>query len=516
MPIIMFICLIGLTAAIAVSLTVEHTIRQASLGRERVQASAAAEAGLDAAYAALQQSSGTSLPCSLTGKASSVSQKPAYSVTFTYLSASVDSNGNHPAIPCTPGVGVVAAPYQAIITAAGSTAAPGIGGQVSKPRRMESVVKLRAGTASWEDNFSKAVFTENSMTTTNQWNLNGAGADFYTNGSFACNSSSKFSGSVATQGTAGMTNNCTILGSLWAKGKVTTSTTGISVGGDLKSSTDGVSVGNSPLTVGGSVLLAKALTISDGKALSAQKISGTVSQNLGTFTDPPHEAFPKIGYDPAKWTEKGWNIITWVQYVTALRAEHVGLAADPAPSYWTATGYCTIANQSYNLNATMYSPTTPTVIDARVCSTATNNNTSLKWQGNSKANELKLRSDLTIIATDFYNTGALNVTSADGNPHTLRIIVPWINGSNCSASGAGNIKFDAGGLVINSSITTFLYTPATMTLTNGISIGGQLYACTMNASVTTNINFKRVGGPTDDNSGAVNYQVDILYKRDIA
>ena len=54
-----------------------------------------------------------------------------------------------------------------------------------------------------------------------------------------------------------------------------------------------------------------------------------------------------------------------------------------------------------------------------------------------------LRSDMTIITNDFYNTGSLNVTSVDasGNPssvqRTLRIIVPWVNGSTCAASGAG-------------------------------------------------------------------------------
>lgn len=521
MPMTLFVCMIALAVGIAMTVTVGFTIRQASMGRVRVQSTAAAEAGLDAAYAALQQSAGTALPCSLTGTGRSVDQNPSYSVAITYLDSTVGADGNPQVIPCTPGVGVAKAPATAIITAEGVTAAPAFEGAGTQARKMESVIRLRAGTASWEDNFSKALFSESAVTTTNQWNLNGAGADFYTNGNFGCNSSSKFGGSVGTQGTASLTNNCTITGTLYAKGKITTSTTGISIGGDLKSSTDGASIGNSPLTVGGSVLLAKALTISDGKSISAQKITGTVSQNLGTFADPPHEAFPKVSYDPAQWTSKGWSIITWPQYIAQLRAEHLGLGADPAPSYWTSSSYCTIAYQSYSLNAVMYSPTSPTVIDARTCSTAASKNTNLQWQGNSKANELRLRSDMTIITNDFYNTGSLNVTSVDasGNPssvqRTLRIIVPWVNGSTCAASGAGGIKFDAGGLVINPTITTFLYTPGTMTLTNGITLGGQLYGCTINSSVTTNINFKRVGAPTSSDASNINYSVDIVYKRDI-
>ena len=369
MPMTLFVCMIALAVGIAMTVTVGFTIRQASMGRVRVQSTAAAEAGLDAAYAALQQSAGTALPCSLTGTGRSVDQNPSYSVAITYLDSTVGADGNPRSSPALPVWVWPRRPPRPSSRQKGHSG-PRIRGAGTQARKMESVIRLRAGTASWEDNFSKALFSESAVTTTNQWNLNGAGADFYTNGSFGCNSSSKFGGSVGTQGTASLTNNCTITGTLYAKGKITTSTTGISIGGDLKSSTDGASIGNSPLTVGGSVLLAKALTISDGKSISAQKITGTVSQNLGTFADPPHEAFPKVSYDPAQWTSKGWSIITWPQYIAQLRAEHLGLGADPAPSYWTSSSYCTIAYQSYSLNAVMYSPTSPTVIDARTCSTA--------------------------------------------------------------------------------------------------------------------------------------------------
>ena len=56
MPMTLFVSMIAVAAGIAIALTVTITTRQASLGRETVQANAAAEAGLDAAYAALEQS----------------------------------------------------------------------------------------------------------------------------------------------------------------------------------------------------------------------------------------------------------------------------------------------------------------------------------------------------------------------------------------------------------------------------------------------------------------------------
>ena len=181
----------------------------------------------------------------------------------------------------------------------------------------------------------------------------------------------------------------------------------------------------------------------------------------------------------------------------------------PAPGDWTSADYCTIAYQSYSLNGPLLGPNVPTVLDARTCSTAgspASKRTNLQWQGNSKAVELKLRADLTIIATDFYNTGTLKVTSVDaaGNPSTtprqLRIIVPWINGTTCSASGAGKIKFDAGGVQFDPTITVLLYTPGTITLSNGVTLNGQIYGCTVTASNATTVNFVPVGGPTGDDA----------------
>ncbi|MDQ1249999.1 MAG: hypothetical protein QG597_4376, partial [Actinomycetota bacterium] len=323
------------------------------------------------------------------------------------------------------------------------------------------------------------MFSEAAITTTNQWALNGAGSDFYTNGNFACNSSSRVDGSVYTQGTANLTNACRVLGDVWARGQVTTSTTTVNIGGSVKSSTAGLRIGNNPLTIGGNVLLATTLVNSDG---GSPNVGGTISQNLGTFVDPPKDTFPKIGYDATTWTDRGWQVMTWVNYIDGIRT------LGPAPGYWTSADYCTIAYQSYSLNGPLLGPNVPTVLDARTCSTAANpasKRTNLQWQGNSKAVELKLRADLTIIATDFYNTGTLRVTSVDaaGNPSTtprqLRIIVPWVNGTTCSASGAGKIKFDAGGVQFDPTITVLLYTPGTITLSNGVTLSGQIYGCTV-------------------------------------
>lgn len=508
----MFAIIIGVGAVMLIFSSALFTVRQTTLGRERVQSTATAEAGLDSAFAALEQSNGTNVPCSLSGAATGVAQDPGYQVQIEYFTENPSRDGEGDAIPltCTPGSGVSEVPYQAVVTSTGSTAVPGVPGAASKTRRMEALVRLRANAATWADRFTKAVFSEASITTTNQWALNGAGADFYTNGNFACNSSSRVDGSVYTQGTANLTNACRVLGDVWARGQITTSTTTVNIGGSVKSSTAGLRIGNNPLTIGGNVLLATTLVNSDG---NSPNVGGTISQNLGTFADPPKDTFPKIGYDATNWTDSGWQIMTWVNYISGLRAD------GPAPGWWTSTSYCTIAYQSYSLNEPMLSPNVPTVLDARTCSS--NGGTNLQWQGNSKAVELKLRADLTIIATDFYNTGTLKVTSVDaaGNPSTtprqLRIIVPWVNGSSCGASGAGKIKFDAGGVQFDPTITVLLYTPGTITLSNGVTLSGQIYGCTVTASNATTVNFVPVGGPTEDDAAASStYALDIVYQRD--
>lgn len=512
MPMTLFVSMIAVAAGIAIALTVTITTRQASLGRETVQANAAAEAGLDAAYAALEQSGGTDVPCTLTGAASQVSQNPGYSVTFSYKSEERDANGNLIDLPCSPGVGVSEPPYQAVVVSHGTTEAPGFGGADSQPQRMESLISLRAGSASWEDNFAKAVFSDRSITTTNQWNLNGAGADFYTNGDFACNSSSRFDGSVYTQGTANLTNSCRVMGDLWARAQITTSTTTVNIGGSVKSSTAGLRIGNNPLTIGGNVLLAGSLVNSDGRS---PNVGGTITQNTGVFENPPQETFPIVRFDPDQWAERGFQVLGWVDYINQLRGD------GPAPSWWTSSSYCTIAYQSWSLNEPLLSPAQPTVLDARTCKPG-GGTQNLVWNGNSKANELRLRSDLTIIANNFYNTGNLKVQSVDanGNPsteeRTLRIIVPWTDsGTTCATNPGETMKFDAGGVTFDPTVKTFLYTSGRVTLTNGISLTGQIYGCRVLASVTSNINFVRVGGPTDDPTTSPDYKVDIIYKRDV-
>ncbi|MDP3972457.1 MAG: hypothetical protein Q8P61_06075, partial [Candidatus Nanopelagicales bacterium] len=375
---------------------------------------------------------------------------------------------------------------------------PGLAGGESAARVMEAAIRLRAGTASWADTFDKAVFSQGNVLLDNSWSLLGADADFYTGGNFDCRNNSVFEGSVFAQGTGAMTNSCQVMGDLWTKGSITTSTSGISVGGNVKSSTGGLTMGNNPVPIGGNIVLAGALVSSNGKM---PDVGGTISQNLGAFASPPEQAFPRITFDPADWTEADpkWDYMTWTAFINGIKPD----VSTP----------CQVAKAGWSINQAMVSPVGRTVVDARtVCGGGR-----LEFSNN---NELKLRNDFTIVATEFVHSGNLTVTSVeeDGSPsdepRILRIIVPWTTGDSCPTSPSTTMSF-ANSTTFSSSVTAFFYTSGNMEMSNLVSFKGQIYGCKVSPHNNLTLTFEAVGGPSESDAqvGSM-YEVDVLYKRD--
>ena len=488
---VLFVTMIGIAIAVALATSVVFTNNRVALGRETVQARAAAETGLDTAIAAFEQRSGKVLPCSLSGAASGVATgsaaQPTYSVTLTYYDAAGAT------LTCSPTTGVSATPSLVMITSTGDSY-PAYGGAPQHQRQMEAAVRLRAGTASWADNFGKAVFSQGSVILDNRWRLLGANADFYTGGNFDCVNNSTFEGSVYAQGSGSMSNSCQIMGDLWTKQAISITTASPNIGGNAKSSQGGLSVSNSGVRIGGSVVLAGALS-------GSPIVGGTINQNLGVFENPPELSFPQITFNSNDWTsaDPPWQYQTWTSYIYGLK-----------PGVSTP---CQVSKAGWSIGQAMLSPAQPTVLDARnVCT-----NGRLEW---SNTNELKLRSDLTIIASNFVDSGNLTVTSvnADGStsttPRKLRIIVPWTTGSACPASPTTTMSF-ANSTTFASTVSLFLYTSGNMELSNLATLKGQLYGCKITPHNQMTVTFEAIGGPTntDSNSG-VTYQADVLYKRD--
>ncbi len=485
----LIVSLIGVVVAATAT-----NLRGSSLDRKRTQTAAAAEAGIDATLANLQISAGTAVPCSLTGSISGAT----YTANVAYY-ATYPPSGQ--ALNCSGGA-VSGSPLAALVTSTGSGAAAYDGaGTTLGDRTMTALVRLTGGKATGPV-LDKAVFTDAGIELTNAWKLisvSGSDASLYTNGNFGCNSTPNIAGSVYAQGTASLTNACTISGDLWANGNITTSTSGIKIGGSIKSSTGGLSESNSGISVGKDILVKTTCCggSSTPKAGDGQNqtVGGTISTGV-SLPAPPAATFPQITYDPAAFP--GFSVLGWAAW------EKTNATANNAPSYSSAyNGDCSVAAANYSLNGPLVSPTTPTIIDARSCN--------LNWN----AIKIQLKSDLTIFANSLGSCCGLGVTSADGANHTLRIIVPWPpSATSCSNTGAGNISFDSGGTTLPSNVQMLLYSPGKVTMTNTIDFYGQVYGCTVTADSNVTVRYTPVGAGGGSGGTATPYNVDVAYLRD--
>ena len=156
---------------------------------------------------------------------------------------------------------------------------------------------------------------------------------------------------------------------------------------------------------------------------------------------------------------------TWAQWLhdTAVAADapswSAGLSTHPG---------CTLASWTV--------ATSTIAVDANTRSDATKRTTgcsSVSLFGLS----LQLSGDLTIVADGLQSTNGMQVTSADGLPHTLRILVP---GQINWARHAHAVSL-LGGTTADPMITVEIGTPGTVSLSGGVHMGAQIAAGHINA-----------------------------------
>ena len=254
-----------------------------------------------------------------------------------------------------------------------------------------------------------------------------------------------------------------------------TSTTSPRVDSSVASSSGSLRIANNPVTIGGDVVVAGSVVSASG----TPTIGGTVSTGA-TVAPPPALSLPIVRYADA--APASWATSSWTSFARARGA------ANGAPA-WALTGnMCSVAGASWSVNGPLVSPAVPTVLDARACS-------DLVLNGSAGAVTLSLDSDLTIVANKFTSNGTLNVVSADGAPHFLRIIVPWqgADSADCAASGSSSVSFQAGGVTMSPLIPTLLYSGGNVALTNGMNFTGQVYGCSVDTSVNVTMNYSQVG-----------------------
>lgn len=252
-------------------------------------------------------------------------------------------------------------------------------------------------------------------------------------------------GGNLTSGSA-VTLSSSVVGSLTTVGNLTISGGG-SVGGNI--------------LIGGTLKYGKLTNAAAATALkSAGRVGGTILYRQAGVVAPAPPAAPVV----PPWTDVAYNFSQWQQsgfateliWPAALGCK-LGTSASTSPSgslypFW---------NQVSNL-------TTPTVVDARPCSSVSGDLT------------LALKTDVAFIATDF-DVSSLTVTSADGAPHRIWFIIPdaqpAVAGPQCPQSGGEFSLQNASAIGVN--ISAMAYTPCSINLNNGLQWRGQVYASSM-------------------------------------
>jgi hypothetical protein len=102
----------------------------------------------------------------------------------------------------------------------------------------------------------------------------------------------------------------------------------------------------------------------------------------------------------------------------------------------------------------------------------------------------------------------VNIVSADGAVHTLYFIVPSNSNPTC---GNGTMSFTNG--TVDSTIRLFIYTPCSVSWTNGTGLDGQIFGGTVNVTNSFSMTYLPLDVP--GYTTTTGYQVDIAYIREV-
>lgn len=355
------------------------------------------------------------------------------------------------------------------------------------------------------------------------------GQIYTSNGDFTCGGSSVISGNVVVKGKATLSSNCQIWGDLWARdavvlqdsakvtGKVTSYTAGVTVNytsatvftqalGGLESATTSYVYGK----VGG--ILASPSTI---------RVDSTATFLTGSYIRLLR--YQDLYYKPDKtWLNSTTSSVALTLQTakspqTQILASSAGMISpEPGASTWYSYRYKYSDWQNAGFTEEVIWPTnncsipnlpgsgTSAIDSFWNALEARKNNYVLNALNSSCANingnfELDISSDVAVVGPKF-TLSTLKITSKDGKPHKFWLIVQ--DGTNGSSSGpdctgiAGEHIFISGVAIISSPIEAMAYGPCMLTLPDGSSWRGQIYAGSIGSSTGARIiAYRRVGLP---------------------
>ncbi|RYV52875.1 hypothetical protein [Pengzhenrongella frigida] len=512
------VALIGMALASVVVSSVIVASRDSGKDRGRTTQVHTAEGAVDAVFAELEL--GT--PCEWPVGGGSMIGNTSPSATTARATVEYFNAAGAP-LTCASG-SVTGGPVLAVVTATAQTAGPAQPGGATK-RTIQAKVVLTPLAVTGQ---GAAIFAGNAIMTTNNFNLTsatlGTPADIWVDsGNVNCNSGVLIDGNlIVVNGTADFSGACRVTGDLWSKGKI--SVTGPQSGGltTVGLNTYGMFTGLNMLAggakFGGNVSLRGTVdTWGSGPILGGSLRTGLAASQIPSYVQV---GLPEINYVLSDWAgfvTSGNRNAAYKQWVID------NAVANNAPT-WSdsrnpAMDQCTVQGASYGANGPLVGPSVPTVFDTRPCAQTKFSN----------GFSLKLRSDLVIFANDFYATGNFSVTSADGLPHQLWIIVPDPDlspsggdgecGKTVGGNKSGNIKYDSGSN-ITAPITVFMYTPCKLETNNSTAFYGQLYGGNVTLRNDAGMRYVPIGVPGVDFTlgtpvASSGYRVDIVYKREI-
>ena len=318
-----FVVLLLGTTTIALSM---HSAESSAYDRKRVQAIAAAEAGLDYYFSHLSATGGMAPECSLS------KSLPGGPASFQATAVFYDAAGGLLLCPLAPG----------ITPAAVSIRSTGRAGTGEPARTMQAYARLTLTTGNTFDN-GGAIFADSSLNLTANAQIGGSqysDADVYSNGNVVLSANSIIYGRVLAQGEITVGSNSEARRDLWAKlevrlragararANVTSSTSNISMSGDARIYGDAKAAGS----------------------ISGGTVSGASSPNTAGIPNPPLRSFPVFTYVSANWVASGYTERTYTDCGTAL-ADITNWWGTTSGSYVVrVTGGC---NMTFSTNVTI-------------------------------------------------------------------------------------------------------------------------------------------------------------------
>lgn len=322
----------------------------------------------------------------------------------------------------------------------------------------------------------------------------GVDGDIYTLGNFSITNPTMIGGSVYTKGTASLSAGTTIKGSLISEGSGNASIGNATINGDLQTLGQ-LRIENAK--IGGNVSSAsKAIaTIFPTATIGGGVRLGGGIDTWGSGPIPGgalelNQPVPAPHFDVPKQLLPG--LFTWKDYPYI-------------QNDWLAAGYNVLIKTSCNYqgNASMIAEinnlTTPTLVDTTACSNV-----------NMYGTTFSLKTDVTFLVNQVNSAQNVTIKSADGNAHTFNIYVPDKVGNSVATCSSGQSTINIYGFNTAPKITSFIYSPCTVSFGGPSTVNGQIYAGIANASGGGPIvlNFRQTtmpGFPSDTQPGNITY-----------